>query len=359
MLVDPSRIPAVRIFEAPVFPDERGFLLQSWVATDLAARGLPREFKQAIQTCSRRGVMRGLHFQWDPPMGKLVRCIAGAILDVVVDVRVGSPTLGHHVAVELRGRNHKIIWVPPGFAHGTFALEEDSIVLYECTAEHGPGREGGIRWNDPALAIAWPAMPTIVSENARGATAVARSLAATRSRQCPCVKEAWVALLADDRMLLGDPEGRALEVDETTLVLEQLEARTLPLGRSRRRLEILAALPPELRHAVVRFGPAAAGLQHAVERIFPRVHLDVSPDAERGRVAADERTVLLPPVALEVGARELGQAPQTEHELHHGVLRSLSRAGRGSASRRRRGAAAAAPSPARTSRARGRPSRCA
>src|SRR5436305_482783 len=115
-------------------------------------------------------------------------------------------------------------------------------------------------------------------------TAVARDASATCSRPCPRPKKSWVALLADDRMLLGDPEGRALEVDETTLVLEQLEARTLPLGRSRRRLEILAALPPELRHAVVRFGPAAAGLQHAVERIFPRVHLDVSPDAERGRV---------------------------------------------------------------------------
>jgi len=181
MLVDSSRIPAVRIFEAPVFPDERGFLLQSWVATDLAARGLPREFKQAIQTCSRRGVMRGLHFQWDPPMGKLVRCIAGAILDVVVDVRVGSPTLGHHVAVELRGRNHKIIWVPPGFAHGTFALEEDSIVLYECTAEHGPGREGGIRWNDPALGIAWPAIPTIVSEKDQVAPTLAEWLADSRA----------------------------------------------------------------------------------------------------------------------------------------------------------------------------------
>ena len=182
MLIDPSRIPALKIFAAPAFPDERGFLLQSWVASDLAARGLPREFKQAIQTYSRRGVMRGLHFQWDPPMGKLVRCIAGAILDVVVDVRVGSPTLGHHVAVELRGRNHKIIWVPPGFAHGTFALEEDSIVLYECTAEHGPGREGGIRWNDPALAIAWPAMPTIVSEKDRVAPTLAEWLADPRAQ---------------------------------------------------------------------------------------------------------------------------------------------------------------------------------
>src|SRR5947207_15765044 len=108
MLVDPSRIPAVKIFEAPAFPDERGFLVQSWVASDLDARGIPREFKQAIQTCSRRGVMRGLHFQWDPPMGKLVRCIAGAILDVVVDVRGRSPTAGHNGTSGPSGREHTI-----------------------------------------------------------------------------------------------------------------------------------------------------------------------------------------------------------------------------------------------------------
>src|SRR5438046_10526723 len=100
MLVDSSRIPAVRIFEAPVFPDERGFLLQSWVATDLAARGLPREFKQAIQNCSRRGVMSGIHFQWDPPMGKLVRCITGEIHVEVVGFRVSQTTLAIPVTIE-------------------------------------------------------------------------------------------------------------------------------------------------------------------------------------------------------------------------------------------------------------------
>src|SRR5207244_6849217 len=101
------------------------------------AGGTPRDVKHAIQAASRRGVMRGLCSAWAPPMGKLVRCIAGAILDVVVDVRIGSPTLGDHVAVELRGRNYKIIWVPPGFAHATFTLEDDSIVLYECSTEPG------------------------------------------------------------------------------------------------------------------------------------------------------------------------------------------------------------------------------
>jgi dTDP-4-dehydrorhamnose 3,5-epimerase len=182
MQVDPSRIPEVKVLTAKTFPDERGFLLQSWVKQDLEELGIPCEFKQAIQTYSRRGVVRGLHFQWDPPMGKFVRCIYGSIIDVVVDVRHGSPTLGHHVAVELSVRNHKVIWVPPGFAHGTVALEDDSIVLYECTSEHGPGREGGILWNDPALQIRWPDIPPIVSEKDRQAPTLAQWLADPRSQ---------------------------------------------------------------------------------------------------------------------------------------------------------------------------------
>jgi dTDP-4-dehydrorhamnose 3,5-epimerase len=182
MQIEPGRIPAVMIFEAKHFHDERGFLLQSWVKQDLAAIGVPSDFKQAIQTVSRRGVVRGLHFQWDPPMGKLVRCLHGAIIDVVVDVRVGSPTHGDHLAVELTARNHHVIWVPPGFAHGTFALEEGSIVLYECTGEHGPGREGGILWNDPALGIAWPDVTPIVSDKDRQAPTLAQWMADPRAQ---------------------------------------------------------------------------------------------------------------------------------------------------------------------------------
>jgi dTDP-4-dehydrorhamnose 3,5-epimerase len=182
MLRDPSGLPGITVFTAKSFADERGFLLQSWVQQELRAAGIPSDFKQAIQTYSKRGVVRGLHFQWDPPMGKLVRCIAGAVIDVVVDVRHGSPTLGDHAAVELSGRNHTVIWVPPGFAHGTVALVDDAIVLYECTAEHGPGREGGIVWDDPALGIAWPDIPAIVSEKDRQAPALARWLADPRSR---------------------------------------------------------------------------------------------------------------------------------------------------------------------------------
>jgi dTDP-4-dehydrorhamnose 3,5-epimerase len=182
MLREPSRFPGLKVVTAKTFPDERGYLVQSWVKQDLDAAGIPSDFKQAIQTCSKRGVVRGLHFQWDPPMGKYVRCLRGAILDVVVDVRHGSPTQGDHAAVELSDRNHSVIWVPPGFAHGTFALEDDSIVLYECTGEHGPGREGGILWNDPQLGIRWPDLPPIVSAKDREAPTLAQWLADPRSQ---------------------------------------------------------------------------------------------------------------------------------------------------------------------------------
>jgi dTDP-4-dehydrorhamnose 3,5-epimerase len=182
MLREPSALSGIKTITAKHFPDERGLLLQSWVKKDLEAEGIPTDFKQAIQTCSKRGVIRGLHFQWDPPMGKFVRCIHGAILDVVVDVRHGSPTLGDHAAVELTGRNHQIIWVPPGFAHGTFALEENSIVLYECTGEHGPGKEGGILWNDPALGVKWPEITPIVSDKDEKAPTLAQWMEDPRSK---------------------------------------------------------------------------------------------------------------------------------------------------------------------------------
>lgn len=177
-----NELPGITVVTAKHFPDERGFLLQSWVKADLDAAGIPSEFHQAIQTHSRRGVIRGLHFQWAPPMGKYVRCIHGAIIDVVVDVRHGSPTLGDHAAVELSDANHQVIWVPPGFAHGTVALADDTIVLYECTAPHGQG-EGGIRWNDPALGITWPTPDPIVSAKDQVAPTLAEWLADERSTQ--------------------------------------------------------------------------------------------------------------------------------------------------------------------------------
>jgi dTDP-4-dehydrorhamnose 3,5-epimerase len=156
-------VAGLQTFVAKSHTDDRGFLLQSYVLSSLNARGIAAEFRQAIQSKSRRGVVRGLHFQWDPPQGKLIRCVSGKIFDVVVDIRHGSPTLGDHVTVEISGENHAVFWVPPGFAHGLMALEDDTIVLYECTAEWSPSGEGGILWNDPQLGIAWPPLPALLS----------------------------------------------------------------------------------------------------------------------------------------------------------------------------------------------------
>jgi len=178
---DLDQIEGPRLLICKVFPDGRGSLLQSWVGSVLEDAGIPSTFHQAIQSTSRRGVVRGLHFQWDPPMGKLVRCITGAILDVVVDVRHGSPTLGDHLAVELSEENHRSFWIPPGFAHGFVALAEETIVLYECSSAHSP-QESGIRWNDPALGIAWPELESIVSDKDRAAPTLAEWLQDPRSR---------------------------------------------------------------------------------------------------------------------------------------------------------------------------------
>ncbi len=155
------------MFTAPCFRDERGFLLQSYVASALASIGITAGFRQAIQSSSRRGVVRGLHFQWDPAQAKLIRCVSGRVFDVLVDVRLGSPTFGDHLAVELTGENHRVLWAPQGFAHGFMALEENTIVLYECTAEYNAAGEGGILWSDPRLGIRWPQLPAIVSTKDR------------------------------------------------------------------------------------------------------------------------------------------------------------------------------------------------
>jgi len=172
---DVGEIAGLELLTAKHFADERGYLLQSWVKSSLLAAGVPAEFQQAIQSVSRRGVVRGLHFQWDPPMGKLVRCVTGAVIDVAVDVRPGSPTLGDHAMVELNDRNHAMFWIPAGFAHGFVALRDETIVLYECSAEHSPN-EAGIRWDDPALGIAWPELEPILSEKDRRAPTLAEWL---------------------------------------------------------------------------------------------------------------------------------------------------------------------------------------
>jgi dTDP-4-dehydrorhamnose 3,5-epimerase len=182
MLRQIDQIDGIQVFVANVFIDARGFLLQSYVQSDLRSRGIPGEFRQAIQSTSRRGAVRGLHFQWNPPQGKLIRCLRGAICDMVVDLRHGSATCGDHACAELTGENRKVLWVPSGFAHGFMAMEDESIVLYECTAEWNPSGEGGILWNDPQLGIRWPSLTPLVSEKDSRNPTLSAWLADRRSR---------------------------------------------------------------------------------------------------------------------------------------------------------------------------------
>lgn len=139
-----------------VFPDPRGFFLESYKASRFKDLGIPTEFKQDNHSRSSRGVIRGLHFQ-APPMdqGKLVRVTRGSALDVAVDIRKESPTYGNSVQVVLSEENKHIFWVPPGFAHGFLTLEDNTDFLYKVTNEYSKTHEGGIRFNDPTLGINW------------------------------------------------------------------------------------------------------------------------------------------------------------------------------------------------------------
>ncbi len=153
---DPTELPGVLIITPAVYHDARGNFREVYRRDAYAEAGLPPEFVQDNQSHSVQNVVRGLHFQTRKPQGKLICVLRGAILDVVVDIRRDSPTFGQHVAIELSEQNNRQLFVPAGFAHGFGVLSAEADVLYKCTDFYDPGAEGGIRWNDPDLAIAWP-----------------------------------------------------------------------------------------------------------------------------------------------------------------------------------------------------------
>ena len=162
-----TAIPGVFIIEPKVFGDERGYFLESWSQRDFNAAVREIDFVQDNESKSRYGVIRGLHFQkGNDSQSKLVRVVSGRVLDVAVDIRVGSPTFGQHVAVELSGENHRQFFVPRGFAHGFAVLSEEAVFQYKCDRLYAPAAEGAIAWNDPALGIDWkiPASDIILSE---------------------------------------------------------------------------------------------------------------------------------------------------------------------------------------------------
>jgi dTDP-4-dehydrorhamnose 3,5-epimerase len=148
------------------YEDERGFFMETFHSEQFRALGLPADFPQDNQSRSRQGVIRGLHFQWDPPMGKIMRVIFGNAFLVAVDVRPGSPTLGKWFGLEASAENRKQVWAPPGFARGFCVLSSLADVHYKCTGTYNSKTESGIRWNDPDLGIDWPvAVPTLSAKD--------------------------------------------------------------------------------------------------------------------------------------------------------------------------------------------------
>lgn len=147
------------LVEGPYFPDERGFFFEAFRADEWAKAGLPALVQDNLSR-SRRGVVRGLHYQVPPSaVGKLVRCSRGRIFDAVVDLRKRSPTYGKSASIELDDAGNRMFWVPPGFAHGFCTLSDAADVTYKVTGYWSKEVDAGIRWNDPALGIAWPVAP--------------------------------------------------------------------------------------------------------------------------------------------------------------------------------------------------------
>jgi dTDP-4-dehydrorhamnose 3,5-epimerase len=163
----PTDHPELLLIEPDVHRDARGFFLETYHARRYAELGIPGVFVQDNHSRSGRAVLRGLHYQLDHPQGKLVRVASGRIFDVAVDIRRGSPYFGHCTGVELSGENQLQLYIPPGFAHGFCVLSEQVDFLYKCTDYYAPGDEYGIAWNDPALAIDWPAMDYRLSDKDR------------------------------------------------------------------------------------------------------------------------------------------------------------------------------------------------
>jgi dTDP-4-dehydrorhamnose 3,5-epimerase len=169
MKVTPTALPDVLRIEPRVFADDRGLFFESWNARALATSGIEEGFVQDNHSCSKRGVLRGLHYQIEHAQGKLVRCIAGQVFDVAVDLRRSSPTFGRSVGVALSAENRIELWIPPGFAHGFVVISEGAEFLYKTTDYWYPEHERTLLWSDPALAIAWPvASPTLNAKDAAG-----------------------------------------------------------------------------------------------------------------------------------------------------------------------------------------------
>jgi len=166
----PTAIPDVLVVEPRVFEDVRGFFFESWNRRAFAEAGIDADFVQDNHSRSRRGVLRGLHYQVLHAQGKLVRVTVGEVFDVAVDLRRSSPTFGRHVAMTLSAANRRMLFIPPGFAHGFLVVSDAAEFLYKTTDYWYPAHERTLQWNDPALGIAWPSgiAPALAAKDAAG-----------------------------------------------------------------------------------------------------------------------------------------------------------------------------------------------
>ncbi len=169
MNVITTELPGVLLLEPRVFGDARGFFFESWSLERYEAAGIPGHFVQDNVSLSPRGVLRGLHFQWPHPQGKLVSVLRGEVYDVAVDLREGSPTYGRWASVTLSSESMRQLWIPPGFAHGFQVLSDEALFAYKCTDYYRPECEATVAWDDPELAIDWPlANPTLSAKDRGG-----------------------------------------------------------------------------------------------------------------------------------------------------------------------------------------------
>ncbi len=163
--IEEGQISGLKVITPKAFFDDRGHFMETFKAQVFEEAGIPSHFLQDNESVSKKHVLRGLHFQKPPfDQGKLVRVVAGAVLDVAVDIRKNSPTYGKYQLIELSSENKKIFWIPSGFAHGFLSLEENTVFSYKCTQVYNKESEGSLRWNDPDIHINWKINEPIVSE---------------------------------------------------------------------------------------------------------------------------------------------------------------------------------------------------
>lgn len=164
MKVTPTSLPEVLLIEPKVFGDSRGFFLETYNEERYKGAGIDIPFVQDNLSFSKRGILRGLHFQEPNAQGKLVQVLAGEVFDVAVDVRVGSPRFGQWVGVSLSSSNRNQLYIPPGFAHGFLVTSHEVLFQYKCTALYHPQSERSVRWDDPGIGIEWPFRDVVMSD---------------------------------------------------------------------------------------------------------------------------------------------------------------------------------------------------